>query len=86
LIWTVLVIWNLFVFLLYGLDKWKAMHDRWRIREAVLIGLAWLLGGVGAVCSMAVFRHKTRKMKFRILVPLAVLWNGAALYIILRFL
>ena len=27
-------------FLVYGIDKWKAQHKRWRIPESVLLGLA----------------------------------------------
>ncbi len=85
MIGLVLAVWNLLVFLLYGLDKWKAETGRWRIRESVLIGCAWLLGGIGAVCGMAAFHHKVSKMKFRILVPLAVAWNLAVVYVILPY-
>ena len=86
MIWFVWFGWNLVVFFMYGLDKWKAVHNCWRIRETVLIGAAWLFGGVGAVCAMAAFHHKTGKMKFRVFVPLAVLGNVAAVYMILYFI
>ena len=64
---------SLIAFLLYGLDKYKAIHHRWRIPEQTLI-LAALAGGApGALLGMRMFHHKTRKWKFRILVPLATI-------------
>ena len=72
-----LVIWNLLVFLLYGLDKYKSIHHKWRIKESILLLTAFLMGGLGALVGMFVFRHKTKHLKFKILVPLAVLFNIA---------
>ena len=78
-----LLIINVVTFALYGIDKWKAKHDRWRIPEAELLGSAFCLGGVGALLGMIVFHHKTKKWKFRILVPLAVILQAAVVYGIL---
>ena len=33
-----LVAINIIAFFLYGIDKWKARHDKWRITEARLVG------------------------------------------------
>ena len=68
-----LVVVNIVAFILYGTDKAKAMHHQWRIKEAVLIGIAFVGGAFGAFAGMIVFHHKTRKMKFRILVPIAII-------------
>lgn len=68
-----LVVVNIVAFILYGKDKAKAMHHQWRIKEAVLIGIAFVGGAFGAFAGMIVFHHKTRKMKFRILVPIAII-------------
>lgn len=78
--WTFLIIWNIAVFLLYGVDKWRARKGYWRIQESVLIGAAWLLGGLGALLGMVAFHHKTGKMKFRILIPLAIIENLVLIY------
>ena len=39
----------------------------------MLIGIAFVGGAFGAFAGMIVFHHKTRKMKFRILVPIAII-------------
>ena len=64
---------SLLTFALFGIDKWKAGHHRWRIPEATLLLSSFLLGGIGGLFGMLAFRHKTRKRKFRILVPLFAL-------------
>lgn len=76
---SVLIIWNLIVFMLYGIDKYKAIKDGWRISERTLLSAAFLMGAFGAVLGMEAFRHKTRKRKFRSLVPIALALNIAVL-------
>lgn len=78
-----LLIWNVFVCLYYGFDKICAKNKWKRIRERSLLGLTFLMGGVGAMFGMVLFNHKTAKMKFRILTPLFVLFN-IAFYILLN--
>lgn len=39
---------NVVTFFVYGIDKWKARHKRWRVSEAALLMLAVLGGSVGA--------------------------------------
>lgn len=31
---------NIVAFFLYGIDKWKARHDKWRVTESRLIAIA----------------------------------------------
>lgn len=69
---VVFLLLNLVSFLLFGLDKWKAMHDRWRIPESTLLLSAALGGSTGAFLGMKMFHHKTRKAKFYLGVP--ALW------------
>lgn len=75
-----ILIWNLIVFLIYGIDKIKAIRGSFRISESVLITCAFAMGGFGAIFGMYVFRHKTRKLKFRLLVPVALVLNIALIY------
>lgn len=72
---------NVLTFIVYGVDKWKARRGRWRVPEAMLMGLAALGGSVGAWLAMQLFRHKTLKKKFRYGVPaLFVLQVAATLF------
>ena len=64
------LILNAITCILYGIDKWKAIHGAWRIREVTLLTWAALGGSLGAFLGMHLFHHKTRHKKFCILVPL----------------
>lgn len=66
------VLLNIAAFILYGLDKWKARRDKWRIPEKMLLLTAFLGGGCGAFLGMQIFRHKTRHVLFILLVPLSI--------------
>lgn len=85
LILIYLAIITIVTFLVYGIDKWKAQHNRWRIPESVLLGLAAVGGSVGAWLGMRVWHHKTQHKKFKYGVPaifvvqvaLAVWWLSA---------
>lgn len=69
------VIINFAAFITYGNDKQRAEKDEFRIPEKTLILLGFIGGPIGALLGMKVFHHKTKKKKFRILVPLSmVLW------------
>ena len=74
---------NLLTFLIYGIDKWKARRDKWRVPEATLLMLAALGGSVGALLGMSVFHHKTKHKKFLIGVPLILLAQLALAYLLL---
>lgn len=60
---------NVVTFFLYGIDKWKAQHSKWRISEAKLLIFAALGGSVGAWLGINVWHHKTLHKKFRYGVP-----------------
>lgn len=64
-----LVIINLIGFFVMWLDKKKAQHAKWRIKESTLLLVAALGGGIGTIAGMYTFRHKTQKAKFVIGFP-----------------
>jgi uncharacterized membrane protein YsdA (DUF1294 family) len=64
------IVVNVAAFLMYGIDKWNARKGLWRIPEKTLLGIAAVGGSVGAYAAMQMFRHKTKKPKFYIGVPL----------------
>lgn len=70
-----LLLVNMVTFCVYALDKRKAKRRRWRIPESTLLGLSFAGGFAGAGLGMSLCHHKTRKRKFRLLVPVsAVVW------------
>lgn len=68
-LFTFLFALNVLTFGLYAIDKRNAYYGRWRIPEAVLLGLTVIGGGYGAGAGMMLFRHKTRHKAFLITVP-----------------
>lgn len=68
LIWYLAAI-NFITWVVYGADKIKAKSGKWRIPERTLLLLALIGGSLGALAGMILFRHKTRKPKFFISVP-----------------
>ncbi|WP_322099576.1 DUF1294 domain-containing protein [Gottfriedia endophytica] len=59
-----LIIINLISLFVMGLDKYRAKHGMWRIRERTLFLLAIVGGSVGSILGMYFFRHKTKHVKF----------------------
>ncbi len=66
---TYIIVINLIGFLLMGIDKRKAIRNRWRISERTLFLVALLFGCPGVLIGMYVFRHKTLHRSFRIGLP-----------------
>ena len=64
-----LLIINVVTFIVYGIDKYKAKHAKWRVPEATLLLLAAIDGSIGAWCGMKVWHHKTMHKKFKYGVP-----------------
>jgi len=60
-------------FLFYGYDKRQSLRSGWRIPEVVLHLLALVGGSPGALAGQIFFRHKTRKLKFRIVFAAIVI-------------
>lgn len=79
-----LIIINIAGFAAMGIDKGRAKREAWRIPESVLIGFAVVGGSVGAILGMSTFHHKTKHPKFYIGLPLILVLQLAALYMIAR--
>jgi len=69
---------NFLTFLVFGIDKFKAKKNYSRISEKGLFLFCFLGGGIGGFLGMYLFRHKTKKWYFNLLVPISI-----ALYIFL---
>ena len=75
-----LMIWNLVVFLVYGLDKGKARKGSYRISEKTLLMMTYVGGGLGAWAGGSHFRHKTQKKYFQLAWAVGVLIDALLIY------
>ena len=64
---------NIITFLFYGYDKRQSQDNKTRIPELTLHLLALLGGTLGALLGQMSFRHKTKKLSFRIVFLAIVL-------------
>ncbi|MDO4555076.1 MAG: DUF1294 domain-containing protein [Lachnospiraceae bacterium] len=81
-----LIIVNLIAFFAYGLDKYKAKKQLWRIPEATLILLAIIGGSPGAWIGMYVWHHKTKHLKFKLGIPVILLIQLIGIWLISNYL
>ena len=72
---------NLVAMIMYAYDKMMARKGDRRISERTLLLMA-LIGPFGAMAGMKWFRHKTRKLKFK-LVPLFALVHVLMAFLLL---
>jgi uncharacterized membrane protein YsdA (DUF1294 family) len=67
-------------FLLFASDKRRAHLNRWRIPEKALL-ISAFFGPFGAFAAMQLFRHKTRKAKFRLVPAFLLLQTAVIMYL-----
>lgn len=63
---------NFVTFIVFAIDKIKALVGAWRIREVILLGLCLLGGGVGGILAMDICYHKVKSTHFMFGVPLMI--------------
>ncbi len=80
----ILLVWNLITFSITGYDKSIARTGKRRVPENNLLGMAALLGALGVYAAMHLFHHKTKHPRFKYGVPLLLVLNLAAIYLILK--
>lgn len=73
---------NVLAFVLFGIDKRRAVYHRWRIPESTLIAVAVLGGCIGSYFGMRVFHHKTKKPLFRYGILVIILLWVIVLYLL----
>lgn len=76
---------NIVTFCLYGIDKYKAKRNKWRVSEQSLILLAVVGGSIGTLFAMKLFHHKTLHKKFYIGVPMVLLLQIAVVAYIIQY-
>ncbi len=80
-----LIVINVIAFILCGIDKINAINNKYRIKETKLLSLAIAGGCFGLLFGMYVFHHKTRKMKFKIVYLLVIIWLFIIIYNVVNF-
>ncbi|AUI84642.1 DUF1294 domain-containing protein [Alteromonas macleodii] len=66
---------SMLALLFYGIDKWAAKNDMWRVSEAKLHILSLLGGWPGALLAQQMFKHKRSKSAFMRVYWVTVLVN-----------
>jgi len=80
-IWVALLIGtNTSSFVLYAIDKMQAQARRSRIPEKTLYLSAFFGGSIGALLAMHLFRHKTKKLSFQLVLALLILIEVGFVY------
>ena len=75
---------NIAALILCIADKRAAIGGRRRIRERTLFAAALVGGAAGLFIGMLAVRHKTRKARFLLLVPVIIALQAAGLILLLR--
>ena len=65
---------NILTLLLLLIDKEKAIKNKYRIPEKVLLFLSLIGGCFGMLLGMNLFHHKTRKLKFKLVYIFCISW------------
>ena len=68
---------NAVTFILYGIDKYKAKKNQWRISEATLLTMTAIGGSIGAWAGMRLWHHKTMHKKFKYGIPIIIILQVA---------
>jgi len=84
-LWAGLISLNAVALVLYGFDKRQAIAGGLRIPEAALHIVALLGGSPGALLGQELFRHKTRKRAFRLVLAAIFLLQAGLIYAYWRF-
>ena len=72
-----LIVINIVGFLTMFIDKQKAKRGSWRIPENTIFVITAIGGGIGTIAGMYKFRHKTKKMSFKIGLPFLLIMDIA---------
>ena len=80
LYWIWLAIASVIIFLLYGFDKAQSTKGGWRVPEVVLHVLALSGGFHGGWAGRSMFRHKTKKGLFVVVLVVSTVIHLGLLY------
>lgn len=61
---ALILIISFITMILYFSDKRRAMKNKWRIKESVLLSFSFFGGALGGMVGLYVLRHKTKHWYF----------------------
>ncbi len=73
---------NCLTFCVFAWDKRLSKRHRYRISENRLLTLAGIGGALGALLAISFCRHKTKHLKFILLIPLCLLVHTAIIILL----
>ncbi len=79
-----IILINLITFSVFGIDKLKAVKNKWRIPEKILFLFSIIGGSLGGLLGMYTFRHKTQKPAFKFGIPVILILQIVLIYFIMR--
>ena len=85
LVYAYYIVINVLSFMVFTLDKYKAIHHQRRISEAALFRFMLLGANIGSFLAMQLFHHKTKKAKFYVINLLSFLVHALLLYYFISF-
>ena len=85
ILYIYLIIINLIAVVVTIHDKLAAVRGGWRVKERTLLLLAALGGAPLMYLMMLIIRHKTRKLKFMLGIPLIFLSELVIVYLVLHY-
>ncbi len=87
-LWKILTVYfaamSVLTFILYGIDKRRAIKGTWRISEKTLLGLGVIGGALGGLIGMKVFRHKTKHRYFWVINAAALGVQAGVVILVIR--
>lgn len=82
---TYLILISLISIVVTVIDKINAIRSKRRVSEKALFILSVLGGSIAMYITMLIIRHKTRKLKFMLGIPLVILLQLCfALFIVVK--
>ncbi len=80
-----LIIINLIAVIVTIHDKRAAVKGTWRVKENTLLLISALGGSPAMYLTMLLIRHKTRKPKFMVGIPMILIAELIIIYLVLHY-
>ncbi len=73
---------NIFSFIIFGIDKYKANNKKFRISELFFYIISLLGGAIGIIFGIIIYKHKISKNSFSYKILIFYLVNIITIYLL----